>query len=735
MACDCAPSEMACVGSSSRGLIGLVFFSCCVFVTSFAEIPHRPKIAIALSGGSALGLAHIGVLKYFEEHRIPIDYVAGTSMGGLVGGFYASGLSIAEIETIVKQADWNDLISANPRFLDQPIVEKQYWNKPSGTLTLRFGRHFALVSGISSGESIALLFSRYTAAYGNLATFDELPIPFRCVATDLVSANAVVLDHGSLSKALRATMALPGIFAPVEYDGKVLVDGGLVQNLPVETARNMGASFVIAVMLENKYAKTRQFRTLSGVLQRTIAIPVIQNERRSAALANLVIQVQTGNLSGIDFEDSALLIQRGYEAAQAKAAELSRFVLSPAEWEQYRAARQKRIRRLPNYGQVVAVDSPQPTVQRSAEQELFRRFGTTSIRRQDLEYELSGITAATGLPGAYYDWRNQPGLPEGYRVKFLPRLSPLITLRPELIAEFSPDEPIRPALGLGATVIQSAAYKSRYLAYLNLGYDPGMRGEYFHPFEGSGYFVSPGVSVEQYNYNVYNGTARTDFQRFRAAGSFRVGIGTGRFAQFSIGVLAGYDLYSRQVTVNGVTSESGPFANLESRWIYNTQDSGALPNKGALVEGTVGYSFRSNPFPFLINHFSIFQPLNGRTSLFLATNQESTFGVNPSFYDQFTYGGLGQLEAYRYQQFHANTLMSGSGGVSFHVGKTKLFSIDPRLIGLYEVARLDLGSQGWQTHQSISGGALLATPLGTLGFTVGVDEQRKVRVRVSIGRF
>jgi NTE family protein len=716
-------------------LTGLVLFSCFVLVNLFAQTPERSKIALALSGGSALGLAHIGVLQYFEEHRIPIDYLAGTSMGGLIGGFYASGLSAAEIETIAKQADWGDLINANPRFLDQPIVEKQYWNKPSGTLTLRFGRHFALPSGISSGEALYLLFSRYTAAYANLTTFDELPIPFRCVATDLVSADAVVMDRGSLPKALRATMALPGIFAPVEYDGRVLVDGGLVENLPVEAARDTGANFVIAVMLENKRPGTLQFRSLSGVLHQTISIPIIQNERRSAALANIVIRVQTGNLTGIDFEDSALLIQRGYEAAQAKAAELSRLALSPAQWEHYLADRRKRIRRLPKYGPLVAVDSPQPTIQRSAEHELFRRFGNKPLQRQDLEYEIAGITAATGLPGAYYDWRGQPGVPAGYRVELLPRLSRLIAVRPELIAEFSPDEPIRPALGLGATVLPSATYKSRYVADLNLGYDPGIRTEYFYVFDGRGYFVSPGVSVQQYNYNVYSGTTRTDFQRLRAAGSFHAGIGTGRFTQFSVGVLAGYDSYSQPVTADGVTAESGPFANLETGWIHNTQDSGALPTKGSLLEGSLGYSFRSNPFPFLVNRFSIFHPFNSRASFFLMTNQESTFGINPSFYDQFTYGGLGQLEAYRYQEFHANTLVSASGGALFHVGKTKLFSLDPRLTGLYEVARLDLGSQGWQTHQSISGGALLATPVGTLGFTVAVDEQQKVRVRLSIGRF
>jgi hypothetical protein len=241
--------------------------------------------------------------------------------------------------------------------------------------------------------------------------------------------------------------------------------------------------------------------------------------------------------------------------------------------------------------------------------------------------------------------------------------------------------------------------------------------------------------VQQYNYNVYSGTTRTVFQRLRAAGSFHAGTGTGRFTQFRVGVLAGYDSYSQRVTANGVTAESGPFANLEAGWIHNTQDSGALPTKGTLLEGSLGYSFRTNPFPFLINRFSIFHPFNSRASFFFSTNQESTFGINPSFYDQFTYGGLGQLEAYRYQEFHANTLISASSGAVFHVGKTKLFSLDPRLTGLYEAARLDLGSQGWQTHQSVSVGVLLATPVGTLGLTVAVDEQQKLRVRLSIGRF
>lgn len=674
-------------------IISLLLILIPAALRSQTQSSERQKIGIALSGGSALGLAHIGVLKYFEDHHIPIDYVAGTSMGGLVGGFYSSGVSTTEMKKVVLEADWNDLLSPNPQFRDEPIVEKQHWNKPSGTLTLRFGRHFSLPSGISSGESLDLFFSRYTAAYANLTTFDELPIPFRCVATDLVAADRVVLDHGSLPRALRATMALPGLFAPVELDNKVLVDGGLTENLPVETARDMGANIVVAVMFDGKYARTLQFRSLSGVLRQTVSIPVIQNERRSASLANVVIRVRTGDISSADFEDSALLIQRGYEAAEAKAEELARFAVSQAEWERYLSTRAKRVRRVSDSGPLVTVESAQVNVRTGAQQELLRKFGRYPIQARDLEYALSGMTAATGVPGAYYEWQNQQGKPVGYRVELLRRRSTLFFIRPELVLQLSSNEPKRGALLLGTTIVPSTAYKSRYLGEIRVGYDPGIRAEYYHPFGGSNFFVAPGITVEQYNDNLYNADARSDFQRVRTAASLRAGVGTGRFAQLSVGVQAGYDSYGQRITTDGISSQNGPFANLETEWIYNTQDSGQLPSKGTLFEGSLGYSFRNNSFPYVLNCLSSFHPVGGRTSLFVKSDQESSLGRKLTFYDQFPYGGNGQLEAYRYQEFHANTLVSISGGGLFQLFRTKLWSMQPRLAGWYELARLDLGGR------------------------------------------
>jgi outer membrane protein assembly factor BamA len=189
------------------------------------------------------------------------------------------------------------------------------------------------------------------------------------------------------------------------------------------------------------------------------------------------------------------------------------------------------------------------------------------------------------------------------------------------------------------------------------------------------------------------------------------------------------------VTTNGVTTRSGGFANPETAWIYNTQDSGGLPTRGTLLEGSLGYSFRNIPFPYLQNHFSTFHPVHNQISLFLASDEESSFGKNVSFYDQFTYGGARQLEAYRYQEFRANTLVSAGGGAFFHVFKVRRWSLNPSFAAWYEAARLDLGSQGWQTHQSTSLGAFVPSPIGVVGLTLSFAENGNARFRFLLGGF
>jgi len=696
----------------------------------------RPRVGVALGGGGALGLAHIGVLKYFEEQHIPMDYLAGTSMGGLVGGLYSTGLNSTQLEAIVRDANWDDLLSGSYRFFDEPVVEKQDWNRQSGWLTLRFGKGFTLPAGINPGQALGLLLSRHTDAYSDLTTFDELPTPFRCVATDLVTGTSFVLERGSLPKALRATMALPGIFTPVNWDDKVLIDGGVTNNLPVDEVRKMGADKVIAVIVEAKQPSARQFTSLSTVLRQTASIAVVQNERQQAAKADLVIRVQVTGLSGSDYEQSGNMIEQGYMAAKAMAAQLAPYAIrNDAEWKAYLAVREKRAHTAPDQGPLVEVVSRQSIIQRNASHELYHKLGAAPIAEAQLEDALSGVVAATGLPGAYYEWRSEAERPEGYRVEFLERPDQMLLIHPAISLTLSNGEPGRAALNLGSSLIPFSTYKSRYLGEFDLGYDPGFRGEYYHAFDGSTYFIAPGLMVQRQHNSQYQGGVRQTFIRDRFAGSFYAGLGTWRFVQFRAGVRGGYDSYSRSVTIDGVKAESGPFADPEVVWGFNNQDSGAIPSRGTRLEGSAGYSYRAHSFPFFHNQFTSFHAVARRVSLFARGQANTSFGKNLGFYDRFALGGEHALEAYRYQEFHANALVAGGTGVLFQGPGIKSLSTQANLAVWYEATRLDLGSPGWQTHQSAATGLFFPTPVGVLGASVAFNENGKARFRLSLGSF
>jgi len=696
----------------------------------------RPSIGIALSGGAALGLAHIGVLRYFEEHHIPVDKVGGTSMGGLVGGLYAVGMDSSQIEALARQADWNALLNPSPPFRDQPIVDKQKWNRTFGSMTLRFGKRFALPTGLNPGESLSLFLSRTTLGYSDVSDFDQLPIPFRCVATDLVSGDSVVLSTGSLPVAMRATMSLPGIFAPVKLENMVLVDGGVLENIPVEAVRGMGADVVIAVALETDRPNPDQIKSLSDVMRQTISLAISKNEQRSEAKADLVISVDTRRFSGNDYRRSEEIIHAGYEAAKARQAQLARFEASPKEWDAYISERQSRMRPSERRGRVLAITSPDPSFQKNAESEMRRTIGDKAVSEQQLETVLSGMVAATAVPGAAYEWQQSESEEAGYRVKLAERPSDQVLTRISAQYSESPGEPSRFGTRLSSVLVPKDAYKARILAAANIGYDPSIQGEFYKPFGGTQYFVAPQFFGGRTHFNSYAGPTRQSDTRDRVSGGIYGGIGTWRFAQLRLGAEAGYDSYSRSVTVDGVSSHDGGFTEPQLRWIFNDQDSGGLPTSGTRFEGSAGYLFRrTGDYPVFQSEYSTFKPLNGHVTLFASNQAGSSFGRKMDYFDQFVAGGQGNLPAYRYQEFHANTLVTAGSGVILHPHSIPHVSSHPGLAIWYDAGRFDLGSQGWKTHQSTSIATFFPTQLGATGLELSFDENGKARFRLMLGSF
>ena len=223
-----------------------------------AATPTRPSVGLVLSGGGARGGAHIGVLKALEELRVPVDYIAGTSIGAVIGGFYVSGMGVADLEQLVESLEWETaFLNVTPRELksfrrkrdDDSFLVNQKPGLNDGEFELPFG--------LVQGQVIDMIISRETLRASQVDNFDQLAIPFRAVAGDLVTGEAVVLSSGSLARAIRASMSIPAALSPIEIDGRLLVDGGIAMNLPVEVAREMGADVVIAVDISSELLGAR----------------------------------------------------------------------------------------------------------------------------------------------------------------------------------------------------------------------------------------------------------------------------------------------------------------------------------------------------------------------------------------------------------------------------------------------------------------------------------------------
>jgi NTE family protein len=716
-------------------LICTLFLSAALFPQSpepsANSTTDRKRIGLALSGGGALGLAHIGVLMYFEQHRIPVDLIAGTSMGGLVGGLYSTGLDASELNRIALSSDWNDLLRAAPKFEDRPVAEKQEWNRATSGLTLHLGRRLSLPPGLNPGQALALLLSRYTAPYSHVQSFDQLPVPFRSVATDLVSGDAFVLQRGSLSLAMRATMALPGVFTPVKWDNAVLVDGGIVDNIPTDVVKDMGADVVIAVSLETPGVKAEDLNNLGAILRQAVTVSVLQNERRSLKLADVIIPVKFGNLTSGDYEQAYQIISLGYKTAESNAAALHQYQLSQEAWDAYVHERESRVKRTPISGEVVAVESPQKSILTDARDEVSRKL-SGDVTVEKLEDTLTGMTAATGLPAAFYGVAANR---KAFEIQLEERPSRTVLLRPTLFTQISSGEPSRTRLRIDWTTIWKNSYKSRLLGDITIGYDPALRAEYYKPIGGSAYFVAPGFVLQREHVQSYVGTKDLDKVRDRFAGTFYAGLGTWRFVQLRFGAIGGYDRYESRVDLDGVVARSSPFVNPEVVGVFNNQDSGSLPSRGLRINASAGYSFRDSPYPYLRWDFSRFYRLPKSFSAFVLGQGGTSFGTKLSYYDQFTAGGFGQLGAYRYQEFHANTLVLGGGGALYRIPRFERTQWRPAIAAWYEAGRFDEGSLGWSTHQSTSIGTFVSTPLGVTGLTVSLDEDGRARLRFSVGVF
>ena len=285
----------------------------------------RKKVGLVLGGGGAKGVSHIGVLKVLEEAEIPIDYIAGTSMGAIVGGLYAIGYSATEIDSMVASQDWQLLLSDRVKRDNLTFPEKE--NSERYAISLPFGieKKDRLVGGMIKGQNLQNLFSNLTIGYHDSVDFNSFPIPFACVAVNLVDGKDFVFRKGSLPIAMRASMAIPAAFTPVKLDSMVLVDGGLNNNYPADVVKTMGADIVIGVDLGTSDLKNLQhLNSTIGVVGQIVALHGYEKYVHNTEITDLLIRPNTSPYNSASFTTAALdtLIMRGEEAARKQWNEL-----------------------------------------------------------------------------------------------------------------------------------------------------------------------------------------------------------------------------------------------------------------------------------------------------------------------------------------------------------------------------------------------------------------------------
>src|SRR5580700_4900387 len=700
---------------------------------------HRPRIGLALSGGGALGLAQIGVIQWLEENHIPVDRVAGTSMGAIIASMYATGMSPAEIQKFAEAIDWDAVMLPGPMYRQIAYRRKQDRRDYQIEAALGLKHGLSGPNGFNSGQGVDLLLDRIAFPESGVSNFDDLPIPFRCVATDMLSGDRVVLRDGSLARAVRASMAIPGVFTPVNINGRVLADGGMVENIPVEVAREMDTDTVIAVDLRLPLGEPQQLESLTGVLSRALSVMILQNERRSLALANSTITIDTGNYSIDDYDRVTDLIRLGYQSAANQTAVLLPYAMKDdAEWQQYLSERSARKRLPPKEVRSVVVEGGDSDTNRRIEQHLKSDTGVP-LDLSKLESQLSRIAGQGQFDRLGYEGFTQDGVPAlrvtAHEKSYGPPFVDLaVNVDGSGVAAFDF------SAGTRITFMDVEHHGGEWRNDLLLGSSNLAASEFYQPIGESHFFMAPYAFASKLPRNAFEGQTRVAvFGDERAGGGFDLGYDSGRRSELRFG----YQIFSGKLAPligsAGLPVLSGSSGEFRTRYVWDGQDSPSVPSRGPRIVASFSRVLQSpglaHPIDQLDVQTSTFIPTGPKTSLFFLASGGTTFRGAAGPFQLFYLGGAFRLGAYLPQEFAGNHYAYSS------LGFRREFYHLPQLVGgniywggWYEAGTAFNDPGSVVVRGTFNLGVIAETIVGPIALATSVSPTGQSRVNFSIGR-
>ncbi len=715
-------------------LIGVSFVGTSL-VTAQNEVLQSqkfPKMGLVLGGGSAGGFAHIGVLKWLEENRIPVDYITGTSMGGLMGGCYAMGMTPHEIENLAENIDWNSVFNPTAPFDSLNFRRKEdYRDYPMSGLGFR-DHKISLPNGLSIYQ-IDMLLSRITLQYSLIKNFGDLPIPFRCIATDIRRGESVALKSGSLVKALRATMSIPAAFAPVEYNGRLLVDGGILNNLPVGEVKAMGADVVIAVNILSP-PQNHLSENIGTVISQTLDTVTGSNVKPSAAMANMVLEPELTELGLYKWDAVKRYVELGYQAADRQRDVLLKYSLDESSWRQYLQTRKNRFHTdltVPHAIEIVGAS----TMNESAMQKHLRSYIGKPIHTGFLEKDLTEIMGSGLYESLSYEFEADEDGPVLVVTVQEKTYGPPFILSNIQVA-FDQDQS-KFFVGLRMSHMNVAGPGSEVRADFGIGTEPNLFLEFYKPVSDSQWFLATSVSGKRESKSLFdNGIRVTDYKITDYQLACDLGYAFNRFSEGRVGYIGGYQDAKLKIGDPLDADYDGPVRMLRLKWNYNSADDPIIPRRGLAIDSNTNWYFyapeSSNQFGIAENKIRWHVPVGEHDSIFVSLSGGVSTHDDLPLPQQFKLGGLFRLGAYCSGELHGNNYLLGN------IGFLKCISQTPTGKNVYFGVWMENGGvyENWsdlKIKNGLSMGLMSSTLLGPVFLSVSYGEDSNLAYYMGMG--
>ena len=589
---------------AARCLIFLLLWMFVGILSAAAEVQAgpavpdgRPRIGLVLSGGGARGMAHVGVIQVLEEMKIPIFCIAGTSMGAIVGGLYAAGMSPADMEKFVTSMEWNEAFKDKPPPSEMPFRRKQ--DAADYLIDFDLGYQdgkFTIPKGLLQGQNLNLILKSLLIHTEGIDDFNKLNIPFRAVATDIETGDAVILDKGELVKAIRASMSIPALFAPVEIDGRILVDGGIANNLPVDIARQMGADVVIVVDISTELSHRDHLTTSVAITSQLTSIMVQRNTQaqiRTLRERDVLIRPEMGDIGSGDFFKAPEAVAVGRKKAEEMKPQLGHLAVEEQDFLAYLQIQRKKDTEMPVIDTVAVVNKtslPSSMIaskitikpgdklnMAELKRNIDRIYGIDLFERVDFRLTKKDKSSAIVIEPLEKSWgpnyfRFGLGLEDNFRGSGSYALTTQFT----------------------KTAINRLAGEWR--TEVRIGENPRVYTEFYQPLDYSlNYFVTANAAYLMRNINDYNDDGNITTQ-YRAS-SFQFGVAAGRqfgnWGELRVGLRREHG--NVKVLIGDHTRPEEPYdrGSVAASAAYSTLDNYVFPLRGSDASLAWNYNLKA----------------------------------------------------------------------------------------------------------------------------------------------